>query len=110
MRLGGFVDVNAVRRMVPLPETADEVCFVAKALGATEEDIFLGARANEREIKQLSASGRLHDYRVLHFSTHSAVLRKHHAAQVGRAHRLTDREVAALPIHPVALTRNPVPS
>jgi CHAT domain-containing protein len=55
------------------PETADELCAVAKTLGAAESDILLGARASERAIKRLSEVGKLREYRVLHFATHGAL-------------------------------------
>jgi CHAT domain-containing protein len=67
---GGLANVEALRRQVPLPETADELCTIAKALGASEEDVHLGARATERALKELSAQRRLRSYRVLHFATH----------------------------------------
>ena len=43
------------RRQAPLPETADELCAVARDLKADVRDIRLGARATEREVKRLSA-------------------------------------------------------
>ena len=36
---GGIADVADLRRAAPLPETADELCDVAKAMGAAEDDI-----------------------------------------------------------------------
>ena len=62
-----------LRRAVPLPETADELCNVAGVLGARETDVLLGARASEREIFRLSEVGGLRDYRILHFATHGAL-------------------------------------
>src|SRR5262249_15149189 len=38
-----------------------------------ESEIWLGARANERELKQLSESGKLAAYRIVHFATHGAL-------------------------------------
>ncbi|HEY7086053.1 MAG TPA: CHAT domain-containing tetratricopeptide repeat protein [Hyphomicrobiaceae bacterium] len=70
---GGFVDVRTIRAQVPLPETADELCAVARSLGVPESDIWLGARANEHEIKRLSDSGELATYRTVHFATHGAL-------------------------------------
>jgi CHAT domain-containing protein len=35
--------------------------------------VLLGARATEREIKRLSETGALRDYRILHFATHGAL-------------------------------------
>lgn len=66
----GLVDLAHLRVQVPLPETADELCAVARDLKAELDEIRLGARASEREIKALSASGRLAEYRILHFATH----------------------------------------
>jgi CHAT domain-containing protein len=62
-----------VKTQVPLPETADELCAVAEDLKADAHDIRLGAQATEREVKRLSASGELAQYRMLHFATHGAL-------------------------------------
>jgi CHAT domain len=50
----GLADGGEIRSQVPLPETADELCAVARALGASEKDIWLGDRATEAEIKRLT--------------------------------------------------------
>ena len=50
-----------------------KLCNVAKAVGATEADICLGARASEGEIKRLSEAGTLRSYRIVHFATHGAL-------------------------------------
>jgi len=70
---GGLVELADIRAQIPLPETADELCAVARALGVPESEIRLGARANEREIKRLSDSGELAAYRIVHFATHGVV-------------------------------------
>jgi CHAT domain-containing protein len=70
---GGIANVADLRMASPLPETAEELCDVAKAIGAEEADIFLGARASEREIKQLNEAGTLRGYRIVHFATHGAL-------------------------------------
>jgi tetratricopeptide (TPR) repeat protein/CHAT domain-containing protein len=70
---GGLVDVADIRAQVPLPETADELCMVAHNLGVSDSDIWLGARASEREVKRLSDSGELANYRIVHFATHGAL-------------------------------------
>src|SRR5262249_50993777 len=46
---GGMVDVADIRAQIPLPETADELCSVARNLGVPNSDIWLGKRATERE-------------------------------------------------------------
>jgi hypothetical protein len=43
----GLADVAEIRIQVPLPETADELCAVARDLRASSDDIWLGARATE---------------------------------------------------------------
>jgi CHAT domain-containing protein len=58
---------------MPLPETTDELCAVARRLGAPTSDILLGRRMTEAAVKTLSAEGRLRDYRILHFATHGLV-------------------------------------
>src|SRR5262249_25792446 len=75
---GGLVDVADVRVQVPLPETADELFAVARDLGVGSEEIRLGERATEAEIKRLSAEGELSKYRLIHFATHGAL-----AGQIG---------------------------
>ena len=70
---GGLADVASVRSQVPLPETADELCAVARDLGVSNSDIWLGARATERDVKRLSESGELAAYRLVHFATHGAL-------------------------------------
>jgi CHAT domain-containing protein len=70
---GGLVDLADIRAQTPLPETADELCAVARDLGIPESDIRLGNRASERDIKSLSESGKLAEYRIVHFATHGAL-------------------------------------
>jgi CHAT domain-containing protein/tetratricopeptide (TPR) repeat protein len=70
---GGLADVSFIRDQEPLPETADELCAVARNLHADVSEIRLGARATEREAKALSASGKLAQYRIVHFATHGAL-------------------------------------
>ncbi len=70
---GGVADIAEIRRQVPLPETADELCAIAETLGLPDVEVKLGASATERELKALSASGRLAEYRVVHFATHGAL-------------------------------------
>jgi CHAT domain-containing protein len=70
---GGLVSIADIKRQVPLPETADELCAVAQDMKADPGDILLGAKATEREIKRLSAGGELANYRMLHFATHGVL-------------------------------------
>lgn len=69
----GLTDLTELKSQAPLPETADEICIVARNLGADLADMRLGARATEREIKKLSADGILKKYRIVHFATHGAL-------------------------------------
>ena len=62
-----------IRAQMPLPETADELCAVARDLNGNPADIRLGGRATEREVKALSKSGELMQYRVIHFATHGTL-------------------------------------
>jgi CHAT domain-containing protein len=70
---GSLADVAQLRRQTPLPETIEELCDVAKQLGASDEEVWLGARATETAIKGLSARGLLDDYATIHFATHGLV-------------------------------------
>jgi CHAT domain-containing protein/tetratricopeptide (TPR) repeat protein len=69
----GLGNVATIRMQPPLPETADELCSVAKALGAPDRAVFLGARASEARLKDLSGKGELGAARVVHFATHGLV-------------------------------------
>ena len=68
-----LADVAHLKMQVPLPETAGELCAVARDLKAESSEMRLGARATEAEVKRLSAGGELAKYRVLHFATHGAM-------------------------------------
>lgn len=70
---GGVANVAHVKKQAPLPETADELCAVAKDLKVDARDIRLGTAATEREVKRLSASGELARYRMIHFATHGVL-------------------------------------
>jgi CHAT domain-containing protein/tetratricopeptide (TPR) repeat protein len=70
---GGRPDLDHLRVQMPLHDTADELCAVAKDLKLPPDDIVLGARATEATIKRLSDEGRLASYRVLHFATHGTL-------------------------------------
>ncbi len=69
----GVASVEQLRAAPPLPETADELCAVARSVNANDADLYLGARATETEIKRLSESGGLAKYRYIHFATHGAL-------------------------------------
>jgi CHAT domain-containing protein len=67
---GNLADTEFVRHQQPLPETADELCAVARSVGAAEIAIYLGDKATESVIKSMSAAGTLAQARVVHFATH----------------------------------------
>ncbi|MCH6578498.1 MAG: CHAT domain-containing protein, partial [Proteobacteria bacterium] len=66
---GAVADVDAVRNLPPLPDTADELRAIARALKASDDEIYLGARATEGRLKTMDLSR----YRVLAFATHGLV-------------------------------------
>lgn len=70
---GAVADVDAVRLLEPLPETADEACAIAAQLGANASAVKLGEFATETEAKRLSQSGEMTRARILHFATHGLV-------------------------------------
>jgi CHAT domain-containing protein/Tfp pilus assembly protein PilF len=70
---GSRAEVAVVRKLEPLPETADELCEVAHSLGAMDDVVVLGAGATETAVKALSAAGTLSLNRVVHFATHGSV-------------------------------------
>ncbi len=71
--LRNLMPAAKLKAQPPLPETADEVCSVARSAKADEADIFLGARATETAIKELNANRSLARYRILEFATHAAL-------------------------------------
>lgn len=71
--LTGTADLDQLKRLAPLPETAIELCAVAERFSPVRGDVFLANAATETSIKSLNASGQLAQYRVLHFATHGAL-------------------------------------
>jgi len=70
---GQHANIEYVRQQTPLPETADELCQIARGLGVPESEILLGSQATETTVKDISEKGRLADYRIVHFATHGAL-------------------------------------
>ena len=70
----GLADLAFLRAQPPLPETADELCAVARDLHAGANAVQLGRHAAEAEVKRFSKDGALARYRVLHFATHGAMV------------------------------------
>lgn len=77
LRSAPFEDPGAARKAVsirlaqlmPLPDTAEEVEAIAKTLGATTQDVFVGVRASEQNVM----SAELSERRVIAFATHGLV-------------------------------------
>ena len=71
----GSLDDDAIQStrlqdLVPLPDTAEEIASIARALQAPlETTVFLGKRASEARVKQMD----LTDRRVIAFATHALV-------------------------------------
>ncbi len=63
---GAVADTNEVRKMEPLPESADELRAIAVALNAPLSALRLGSAATERAVKEADLSR----YRNLAFATH----------------------------------------
>jgi CHAT domain-containing protein/tetratricopeptide (TPR) repeat protein len=64
------VTSSELAQLPPLPETAEEIRSIARAVHADPTtDVFLGARANEQTVRSLD----LARYRVLAFATHGLV-------------------------------------
>jgi CHAT domain-containing protein len=62
-------DSRAIGDLPRLPESADELRAVARALGASPKDLLLQGDATERELRKRA----LNDYRVISFATHAIV-------------------------------------
>jgi CHAT domain-containing protein len=75
---GGLADVNAVRKLCPLPDTAQELRCVSQALNAPPASVITGKAASETALKH-APLGR---YKVVHFATHG--LLSSESAQLGR--------------------------
>jgi CHAT domain-containing protein len=63
---GAVADVGELRKLPPLPDTADELRAMARTLGVAERHLYLGSRATERGVRALDLQG----YRVVAFATH----------------------------------------
>ena len=64
-----MADVDSVRKLPRLPDTADELRALARSLGVEDDTVFLGERATETLVR----SEDLSRYRVLAFATHGLV-------------------------------------
>ncbi|WP_162238798.1 CHAT domain-containing tetratricopeptide repeat protein [Brevundimonas sp. Leaf363] len=70
---GSQADVDAVRKLAPLPGTAEELHRLAAAFGVDDVDsgaLWLGADATEFQLMRLNAAGDLGRARVIAFATH----------------------------------------
>ncbi len=63
---GNIADVDQVRRMTQLPDTAHELRAMAKALGGDQRHTYLGEQATEGRVK----TENLAPFRVVAFATH----------------------------------------
>jgi CHAT domain-containing protein/tetratricopeptide (TPR) repeat protein len=70
---GSLADIAEVKGLMPLPETAGELCAVATSLGGDADSVMLGSRATEFNLKKMSAEGDLAKARVVHFATHGLI-------------------------------------
>ncbi|MCC7253052.1 CHAT domain-containing protein [Hyphomicrobium sp.] len=73
---------DQIRALCPLPDTAYEIKCVAKRF--SNPHLGLNETATEADLKKLSASGQLSQYRVLHFATHGLL--------AGDVQRITRRQ------------------
>jgi CHAT domain-containing protein/Flp pilus assembly protein TadD len=62
------VDFSAFDAIAPLPETAEELRAVAKAVDAPKQELYLGGAATETAVK---SAGDLDQYRIVYFATHA---------------------------------------
>lgn len=65
----GIADVNQVRQLSSLPDSAGELRSLAQTLGAGDDALILGTEATETRIKRTALQG----YKVLAFATHGLV-------------------------------------
>jgi CHAT domain-containing protein len=70
MSPGADINTSKLAMLPRLPDTADEIRSIARVMNADlERDVFLGARANEKNVRTLD----LAKYRVIAFATHGLV-------------------------------------
>lgn len=67
MTRGHLADVEKLRNLASLPNTADELLTVAASLGARSDDVHLREAATETVVRETA----LTDYRVVTFATHA---------------------------------------
>ena len=63
---GDIIPPELLRSLASLPDTANEIYNVSKALGGNASDILLGGQATEPTLRARN----LADYRILYFATH----------------------------------------
>ena len=66
---GQEADGDALRKLAALPDTADELRSIARSLGASNDNVYLGEKATEGKVKSLDLSST----KVLAFATHGLV-------------------------------------
>lgn len=65
-RRDSLANVDLLRTQISLPETEDEIRAVSKLLGGREQDLFLGDKASEPDIRKNGLGA----YRIIMFATH----------------------------------------
>jgi CHAT domain-containing protein len=89
---GASVDIARLRSgLPPLPDTADELRAIAKDVGASDDDVKLGAAATVTAVQSMP----LDQYRIIDFATHGLV-----AGEVGGLSE--PALVLSIPDHPTA--------
>lgn len=66
---GAVANVDEVKKLSSLPETADELRLIADSLGADATALFLGKRATENTVKSIDLSSS----KVIAFATHGLI-------------------------------------
>ncbi len=69
---GAVANVDEVRKLPRLPDTAEELYAMAKALGGDKGDIYLRKAATEKQVKSMD----LTPYRIVAFSTHGLMAKE----------------------------------
>lgn len=69
----GIALPSSIKRLMPLPESAYEICSVSDSFKTLEKRMLLSKYAREQTVKELSEKGDLSKYDIIHIASHAIV-------------------------------------